>query len=231
MHIRCGRIARRCTVLVIFACLLPSSVEGQIAWNTLGWGEIIDIPERDSEFYFNSLRSDYKFRLQSDYVQYTIDLLINPCKDSVRAGGRGENCCQSTNRNPCQDDPEVPAGPDLLVAYFQNNHVVSCRGTLFEEDPNCGTYIEVHRKFGPDRLKVLADVRIDETAFPNGYLTTRIATFQLCLGEYQLWWVVRTRSGPYVQKTKDFHVTTPTCATPVGAIPAQASTDSVTASF
>lgn len=185
----------------------------------MGWGQIPDIPERDNDAYFALLRSDYRFRLQEDYVQYTIDMRINPCADKIKAGGMGDNCCQKTNINGCQDVPEIDAGQDLLIAYFQNAHIANCRGTLFEDDPNCGTYIEVHRKEG-DKNAVLADVRIDKTPFPNGYDTTRIATFALCLGPHELWWVVRTRAGPFVQKIKEFQVNSPTCKTPPGRIAA-----------
>jgi len=195
------------------------TVDGQRSWDLIGWGDIRDVPSSNTEEYFRLLRSDYQFRLQEDYVQYTIDMRINPCYDKVKTGGRGENCCQFTNVHGCQDVPEINAGPDLLIAYFQNAHIVSCRGTLFEQDPNCGTYIEVHRKEG-DVNRVLSDVRIDATALPSGYQTTRVATFRLCLGDHQLWWVIRTRSGPFVQKVKDFRVLSPTCPTPEGAIPA-----------
>jgi hypothetical protein len=196
---------------------------GQRSWDLVGWGQIKDIPDSNTPEYFGLLRTDYKFRGQDDYVQYTIDMRINPCYDSVRTGGYGENCCQFTNVHGCQDMPEIYAGPDLLIGYFQNAHIVSCRGTLFEQDPNCGTYIEVHRKFG-DTTSVLSDVRIDSIPLPNGYQTTRIATFALCLGDHELWWVVRSRSGPFVQKVKGFKVLSPSCPTPVGQIEAQTST-------
>jgi len=169
------------------------------------------------------LRTDYKFREQADYVHYTIDIRVNPCDNLIQTGGTGQGCCQFTNQAACQDVPHTDAGADLLIAYFQNAHVVSCRGTRFESDPNCGTYIEIHKALSEGRDQVLADVRIDHNPFPNGYQTTRIATYQLCLGEHELWWVVRTRAGPFVQKIKKFMVNHPTCETPPGAVPAPVS--------
>jgi len=202
---------------------LPSWSFGQITWSPVGWGEIRDVPDADSDEYFAMLRADYQFREQSDYVQYTIDIRVNPCYDAIKTGMLGENCCRFTNVHGCQDVPQVHAGDDLQIAYFQNAHIVSCRGTAYQQDPNCGTFIEVHRKMG-DTVTVLADVRVDVVALPSGYQTTSVATYKLCLGDYELWWVVRSRAGPFVQKIKGFKVLTPTCNAPPGEIPPQRST-------
>jgi len=214
-------------VVALIAAALLRCTGGQ---NLVGWGQVRDIPDPTSEEYFAVLRTDYQMRLQSDYVYYTIDMLLNPCSDLVKSGMLGENCCQFTNIHGCQDVPEINAGPDLQIAYFQNSHIVSCRGTVFEQDPNCGTYIEVHRSFG-DTDRVLADVRIDATPLPNGYQTTRIATYQLCMGEHELWWVIRTRAGPYVQKIKKFTVNFPSCASPPGLVEAPESTKGMEGNF
>merc|ERR1712070_919509 len=107
----------------------------------------------------------------------------------------GDNCCRSTNIAACQHYDRIEAGPDLQIAYFQNAHIPTCKGTLFEGDPNCGTFIEIHRVVRPretvsvrmstadsrrvrhyplaDAVPILADVRIDDPAFVAGYLTTR----------------------------------------------------------
>lgn len=215
----CQPLLGQAVVAILVATLLRCT-DGQ---NLVGWGDVKDIPDPNSEEYFAMIRTDYQFRLQGDYVYYTIDMRVNPCSDLVKSGMLGDNCCRFTNIHGCQDVPEVNAGPDLLIAFFQNAHIVSCRGTVFEQDPNCGTYIEVHRKEG-DRDRVLADVRIDATPMPNGYQTQRIATYRLCLGDHQLWWVIRTRSGPFVQKVKDFVVLSPSCPTAEGVVPAPVST-------
>ncbi|CAK8986818.1 unnamed protein product [Durusdinium trenchii] len=172
-----------------------------------------------------------EFRLQNDYVAYSIDILIDPCRDLIRSGGRGSACCSFSGVAGCQHHPDVEAGQDLQVAYMQNAHIASCRGTEFEYDPNCGTYLEVHR---PGQKAVLSDVRIDSTTTVTwtdlgagveqpyitsaGYQTRFLATHRLCRGEYEVWWVVRTRSGPYVQRTRAFYVSSPTCETPPGGI-------------
>ena len=180
-----------------------------------GWSPVKNMPQRDTAPYFALIRTDYKFRLQNDYVTYSIDILIDPCRDLVRTGGIGSACCKDQSVAGCQHHPDVEAGQDLQVAYMQNAHIASCRGTDFEYDPNCGTYLEVHR---PGTKEVLSDVRIDATSFPSGYQTVFLATHRLCRGQYEVWWVVRTRSGPYVQRTRGFYVSLPTCETPPGGV-------------
>ena len=41
-----------------------------------GWGVIGSLPERDSDAYFQLIRTDYTFALQPDYVHYTIDMMV-----------------------------------------------------------------------------------------------------------------------------------------------------------
>lgn len=201
---------------VVLAGAMLGTVCGSQANNIHSWQLSSAVPERDTDAYLAMLRTDYRFRIQEEYVYYTIDILIDPCRDEIRAGGLGAECCSSTNRMGCQDYSDMEAGPDLQVAYFQNAHIPNCIGTPFQGDPNCGTYLEVHRQSG-DWREVLADVRIDTVPKPNGYMTTRIATHRLCMGIYDVWWVVRTRSGPYVQRNKSFFVTAPSCPAPPGS--------------
>lgn len=181
--------------------------------NANGWGVLAAAAPHDSEEYLARIRTDYKFRLQEDYIFYSLDMLIDPCRDATKTGGLGEECCFETNLAGCQRYGEIVAGADLQIAFFANAHIPTCRGTEFARDPNCGTYIEVHR---PWVNQILSDVSIDADQFPNGYRTTRIATHRLCLGDYELWWVVRTRSGPYVQQTRKFFVRGPSCPAPEG---------------
>jgi len=173
------------------------------------------MPQRDTEEYFDMLRRDYKLRIQSDYVKYSIKIYIDPCRDLMRAGGLGQDCCKDANVAGCQHHGDILAGEDLQVAYLQNAHVASCRGTEFENDPNCGTFLEIHRPMQPT---VLADVQIDHNSFPNGFQTVFLATHRLCLGPHEVWFVVRTRSGPYVQKIQPFMIVGPTCSAPIGAV-------------
>jgi len=174
-----------------------------------GWGIQESIIQRDTPEYFALLRTDYKFRAQ-DPIYYEIEILIDSCRESIKTGGLGDGCCFDTNRAACQDYSSVNAGQDLQLAYFQNAHINTCKGTPFEDDPNCGTYIEIHRK---GEKQVLADVQLADE-YINGFRTINIATHALCVGKYELWWVVRTRSGPYVQKQKEFYVSRPSCPAP-----------------
>ena len=107
----------------------------------------------------------------------------------------------------------------MKVAFFQNAHIATCQNTQYQDDVNCGTYLEIHKPGDP---KVWADVAIDGTPFINGYRTVNIATYRLCLGDHEIWWVVRTRSGPYVQMKRSFNITGPSCteSKPAGAVPA-----------
>lgn len=205
-------------VIFVVVALLPivRGKDDTKNFTRAGWGILGDVPWGDSEEYLEQVRTDYKFRDQPDYVQYSIDMRVQPCKDVIQAGGVGSSCCSGANVAGCQHHPTVDGGPDLQVAYFQNAHVPNCRDTLFEADPNCGTFIEVHRKLDK---KILADVKVDHLDFPSGYQTTWLATHRLCVGDHQLWWVVRTPSGPWVKKFRNFFVRTPSCSAPPGEAP------------
>jgi len=181
----------------------------------VGWGILDNTPKMDTDAYYAELRTDYKFRIQSEYVQYTIDMRVDPCRDLLQAADRGDACCSESNIAACQHHYVIVGGPDLQVAYFQNSHIANCQDTEFEADPNCGTYIEVHR---PGDKRVLSDKRIDKDAYPNGYRTIMMSSNRLCFGEHELWWVVRSRAGPFVQKTRRFMVRKPSCPTPEGAV-------------
>lgn len=57
---------------------------------------------------------------------------------------------------------------------MQNAHIASCRGTEFEYDPNCGTYLEAHIAERPLRFrgyfevqKSTADLRLARISRPN----------------------------------------------------------------
>ena len=179
-------------------------------------------PPRGTPEYFASLRSDYKFRLVTDGtpekalegtlifwpLYYQIDIRINPCENQALTGGRGDKCCSMTGSVDCQDSTSgIVAGPDMQIGYIQNAHISTCANTDFADDPNCGTYIEIHRS--GQNPSVLADVKLANQ--DGAYETVYISTEQLCTGMYELWWVVRTRSGPYVQFKKNFQVTYPNC--------------------
>jgi hypothetical protein len=181
-------------------------------------------------------RTDYKFRLiDANSVSaaltgtavywpslYQIDVRINPCVNSTLAGGRNSlECCSMTGEVNCQDSIEgvFAGGDDLQVAYMQNALISTCKGTEFEDDIyNCGTFLEIHRavtstsNLTNTEAEVLSAVSLNgdaNGAFSTTYLSTRNAA--ICTGNYELWWVVRTRSGPYVQLRKPFTVIAPSC--------------------
>ena len=149
---------------------------------------------------------------------YKIDIVLSPCADPTKTGGFLDGCCADANRAHCQDSdtlgPDgVVGGTDLMIGYFHSAHVPRCTGN-FAADLNCGTFIEVHRKeaggIDGGALEVLVDYEVSEDT-SDGYKTGYIPTDRLCAGDYELWWVVRTRSGPYVQLTRDFEVNAPSC--------------------
>mmetsp|Transcript_8976 Transcript_8976/g.12681 ORF Transcript_8976/g.12681 Transcript_8976/m.12681 type:complete len:224 (+) Transcript_8976:45-716(+) len=204
----------------LLSALLWHKAAAQISATEIGWGVIGGNPERDTDAYFEALRTDYKDRDQDNSSIYVNrDIRIDPCRDHALTGGRNDMCCFDTSVAACQDYNSTEAGSDLKVAYFQNAHIPSCRNTGFNDDINCGTYLEIHK---PDDPRVWADGAIDGEPFINGYRTVNIATYRLCLGEHEIWWVVRTRSGPYVLKKRSFFITGPSCTDqkPPGAVPA-----------
>ena len=169
------------------------------------------------------IRTDYRFRL-IDQVSaqdalagagiywpafYQIIILVDPCRTLLLTGGLNDLCCSGTSQSNCQDHPDdIIAGPDLQVAYMQNARVSSCLETDFSDDPNCGTYIEIHRAV-EESPRALFAVMVHDAG--GAYQTTYVKTSGLCSGPYELWWVVRTRSGPYVQLKKPFTIQAPFC--------------------
>ena len=108
----------------------------------------------------------------------------------------------------------IDAGPDLQVAYFQNAHISTCAGTPFDGNPNCGTYLEIHQAQQVNStayLNVITDIPLMQGDTDGGYKTAYMDTTSLCFGDYEVWWVVRTRSGPYVQFIRPFSVISPSC--------------------
>jgi len=178
-------------------------------------GSTGDFALRGSPEYFGQLRTDYNFRLTDaktstgvDWrVYYKIDIRLSPCGETETA------CCADCNTAACQDlDPSlgIDAGKDLQIAYLQNAHISTCAGTVYEYDPNCGTFLEIHRR-GGDTYQVLSDLPLNKGDTLTGYFTAYMDTSGLCAGAYDIWWVVRTRSGPYVQFKKPFTVISPSC--------------------
>ena len=170
-----------------------------------GTGDFSQTPPVGTSEYFAILRKDYKFRLVNlgdpysalngtdtfQQAYYFIEIRIEPCRDPVLAGGLGDLCCQNTGVSNCQDmgyvlsgAPEtINAGPDLQFAYQQNAHISTCEGTDFHDDPNCGTFVEVHRALADanptsvdaSHAEVLGDVKLTQSTgnFQTAYISTK----------------------------------------------------------
>eukprot|EP00397_Hematodinium_sp_SG-2012_P046396 GEMP01052398.1.p1 GENE.GEMP01052398.1~~GEMP01052398.1.p1 ORF type:complete len:260 (+),score=46.38 GEMP01052398.1:117-896(+) len=230
-------------LLAVVAARDPSDTVAKVT-APVGWGSVenyktkIQHGQDNFEEYSASLRRDYNFRIARDSPYFKVDIRIDPCKNYVQTGQRGKECCWDTNVVACQNHPyTVKGGPDLQIGYFLNAHIPTCRGTPFEDDPNCGTFIEVHQSIGDySRIAVdivnpqgpgddvelapsfnatvLADAKI-ESDFLNGFRTLYMRTDRLCSGWYELWWVVRTlRAGPFVLRRVPFFMYFPSCAVP-----------------
>ena len=192
--------------------------EDTAKFDSTGVGSTRNFPIRNTDQYYASLRTDYNFRIiskeateqgsVSSPVLYKIEIRIEPCRVAVLTGNRLANCCDNTNEANCQDNPSIDAGEDMQIAYFQNAHIPTCLGTIFETDPNCGTFIEVHRV---NDVTVVSDLPLTKGDTTQGFRSAYIDTTRLCAGDYELWWVVRTRAGPFVQYRKAFRVLSPGC--------------------
>jgi hypothetical protein len=197
-------------------------------------GSVIDsdyYPMPGTSTYYSFLKTDYNFRNAtiSEYsgpnippsLVMTISIMLDPCRDLIRAGGRAHNCCIDTGPADCQDNNDIQGGlysKDLRISYFMANAISICAG-YFADDANCGTYLEVHYKTDvyegtnviKNRNTVLWDLELDEGDTLYGYKAAYIDVSSLCAGLYEIWWVIRTRSGPYVIYTKEMNIVSPSC--------------------
>ncbi|ETI42649.1 hypothetical protein F442_12175 [Phytophthora nicotianae P10297] len=101
----------------------------------------------------------------------------------------------------------------VAVGFMQTSYIVQCGGT-FELSNHCGTFLELHE---PGNEGILSQTRLMRQ-YPNGFRTTTLPLFfqgdrtrTICMGDYEIWWVQRTRYNFIVQKKKKFRVTSPQC--------------------
>ncbi|KAF0689128.1 Aste57867_19400 [Aphanomyces stellatus] len=101
----------------------------------------------------------------------------------------------------------------VSVAYMQTTYIVQCKGK-FALDNHCGTFLELHK---PGDETILSQTRLFGE-FPNGYRTTTLPLFYMgnrsrtvCNGDYEVWWVLRTRFKYVVKFQKKFSIATPLC--------------------
>ncbi|KDO35234.1 hypothetical protein SPRG_00079 [Saprolegnia parasitica CBS 223.65] len=101
----------------------------------------------------------------------------------------------------------------VSVAYMQTAFIMQCMGG-FALDNHCGTFLELHK---PNDETILAQTRLF-AELPNGYRTTTLPLFYkgnmsrtVCLGDYEIWWVLRTQYKFVVQYRKKLRVASPVC--------------------
>ncbi|ETW05153.1 hypothetical protein H310_04160 [Aphanomyces invadans] len=101
----------------------------------------------------------------------------------------------------------------VSVGYMQTAYIVQCNGP-FALDNHCGTFLELHK---PHDETILSQTRLFGE-FTSGYRTTTLPLFYkgnrtrtVCNGDYEIWWVVRTRYKFVVKFMKKLFITTPLC--------------------
>ncbi|RLN54498.1 hypothetical protein BBJ28_00013538 [Nothophytophthora sp. Chile5] len=101
----------------------------------------------------------------------------------------------------------------VAVGYMQTSYITQCGGT-YALSNHCGTFLELHE---PGKEVILSQTRL-MGAYPSGFRTTTLPLFfqgdrarTICMGDYEIWWVQRTRYNFIVQKKKKFRITSPQC--------------------
>lgn len=101
----------------------------------------------------------------------------------------------------------------VAVGFMQTSYIVQCGGA-FELSNHCGTFLELHE---PENEMILSQTRLLRQ-YPNGFRTTTLPLFfqgdrarTVCMGDYEIWWVQRTRYNFVVQNKKKFRISFPRC--------------------
>ena len=135
-------------------------------------------------------------------------------KESLRPACWDYNATVEAN-STCRDTNGDVRKDCVTIGFSSTNFIVHCGGA-YADDPTCGTFLEIHRVDDPE---ILADVRIaPKDAFTSGYRTMTMPLRYkgeddrvVCRGQYELWWVQRTRKKRIVELKKKFFITYPTC--------------------
>mmetsp|Transcript_63155 Transcript_63155/g.72422 ORF Transcript_63155/g.72422 Transcript_63155/m.72422 type:complete len:306 (-) Transcript_63155:45-962(-) len=158
--------------------------------------------KRAEVYYLANPLEDYRVDFPKD-LYYLFMIKINPC-----VGRDTEMCCQDSGEGGCADEPSIVAGPDMNIAFTTNTYIFHCSDQYTVDfEGGCGTYIEIHR---PGNTCALYAKKIQETLC-TGFVHTLLTTKTLCAGRYELWWVIRSRSGRTLQYVKPFFVRHPSC--------------------
>ena len=150
------------------------------------------VVKRDPECRDDGVRQKYRQSLRPACWDYNTTIEAHtPCYTTE---GEKENSC-------------------VTLGISSTNYIVQCGGA-FANDPLCGTFLEIHL---PDDDEILGDKRITEE-FTSGYRTMTLSLNYkgmkdrvVCRGQYELWWVQRTRYARIVEMKKRFFLTFPTC--------------------
>lgn len=105
------------------------------------------------------------------------------------------------------------------LGFSHSNYIMECRGD-YKDERNCGTFIELHfpkSVFDPRQIyaekKMKGGIFTGYHSLPEGMMVTYLGDNKkvLCIGDYELWWVQRTRRFSYVIAKKKFAITWPQC--------------------
>lgn len=184
------------SVSLLFLLLFPCA-RSQTTYSLLS--KRLPSPAEALQAYLNSTDSLYAAVLL-DPGYYSIKLLISPCPVS------NVFCCQGKGEAACQESLVVPGGSSLIVVWASNNLVVTCANE-FSDSTECGTFLELHR---PGKFSPIYTERVTEH-YASGFQTQFLSTSKACAGLYEVWWVVRTRSGRELLYVKPFFLTYPSC--------------------
>jgi hypothetical protein len=114
----------------------------------------------------------------------------------------------------CMDTNGASHRSCVTIGFTQTTFVVSCRNKE-DSDWDCGTFVELHFPFDE---RLLAEQKLPGS-YPSGYKVINMPLTYfgnpdrvVCAGDYELWWVLRTRSENIVEYRKPFRITYPPCA-------------------
>ncbi|CAG9329222.1 unnamed protein product [Blepharisma stoltei] len=158
--------------------------------------EIFSPDEAMSYYIAESYNFTYPYTLvESNHTKSYIKILIDPCKS------KREYCCEGYGEAMCEDNLVVYAGPNLEIAWANNNFAVICNNE-FENQPDCGDFIEIHP---PGDTEIMNYVRITQL-YSSGFHTEFLYTKNITSGHYELWWVHKDRSGYDILYIKPFFI-------------------------
>lgn len=101
----------------------------------------------------------------------------------------------------------------LMVGYSCTGYITEC-GSTYQLNGRCGTFLEIHK---PDDNEVLSEVQVSGGMHTGFRLTALPLNWKkdpnrlLCRGDYEVWWVQRTRWNSQIEYKKKFRIEDPAC--------------------